>query len=82
MKFYNMSKVKYSFVSNPKIKCCDRSADCAIDLIALNSGLGPLTQAEWEEDLADHELPGKKLFVYYYKMNSFCLKYIITRDRR
>lgn len=38
-------------------QCCDQSDDCALQLAALNSGQGPLTEAEWIADLTDHELP-------------------------
>lgn len=38
-------------------QCCDRADNCSLSLAALNAGEGPLTQAEWVEDLADHELP-------------------------
>ena len=38
-------------------QCCDGTDDCALQLAALNGGSGPLTEAEWSADLADHELP-------------------------
>jgi len=37
-------------------QCCDRDANCGIDLALLNNGEGP-DRDGWDEDLADHVLP-------------------------
>jgi len=48
-------------------QCCDGSPDCALNLAALNVGLGPLTEEEWSADLAEHE-PEFKIW----KIEIFC----------